>query len=257
MADLYSVRASITLCEGILACYVEMNRLRMNWLAAHEKLPGEVFVIEGQEVRAGEVVRSMRGMRDVIDQGNMMIEEMRRQLAEMYSVLSGSNGAPALRSGEEAIHPSELLVRQTSVAELACEPNLYDLVKAYAAESGKSVHGEAVLDIAAYQRMQDAGLSRTIGAWRNGSLIGFLIVMVTPVPHWGGQVVASTESYFVLQGERHGGVGLKLRQLAEQLAREAGARGLYLSAPVGSRLDKVMQRSGYRPSNMNYFKEFA
>jgi hypothetical protein len=88
MADLYSVRASITLWEGLVACYVEMNRLRRDWLAAHEKLPEEVFAVDGMETRAAEVVQGMRTMRGVIDRQEAVIRETHRQLEEMRRALS-------------------------------------------------------------------------------------------------------------------------------------------------------------------------
>ncbi|VWC40611.1 hypothetical protein BLA6993_07028 [Burkholderia lata] len=92
MSDLYSVRASIQMLEGMLSCYVEMNRLREEWLAAHERLPGDVFAIDGLEARAAQVVQSMRNMRAAVDLGVKSIEATRSDLAALRHVLASVEG---------------------------------------------------------------------------------------------------------------------------------------------------------------------
>lgn len=147
-----------------------------------------------------------------------------------------------------------LQVRRTSVAELAAAPNLVDLVQAYAAESALPVLGSAVLDVSAYARMEAAGIGYLIGAWRGDRLVGFLVLITTPVPHWGNQVLASAESFFVHPDERHGGAGRELRTLAEAVAHEAGARGVFISAPSGGALARVLPHWGYAHTNSVFFR---
>lgn len=147
-----------------------------------------------------------------------------------------------------------LQVRRTSVAELAAAPNLADLVQAYAAESALPQLGSAVLDVPAYARMEAAGIVRLIGAWRGDRLVGFLILIVTPIPHWGNQVLASAESFFVHPDERHGGAGRELRTCAEAVALEVGARGVFISAPAGGALSRVLPHWGYEHTNSVFFR---
>ncbi|TAN29579.1 MAG: GNAT family N-acetyltransferase [Castellaniella sp.] len=148
-------------------------------------------------------------------------------------------------------------VRLSSVAELAAAPNLDELVQAYAAESALAQLGPAVLDVPAYARMEAAGIAHFLAAWRGARLVGFIILITSPVPHWGNQVIASTESFFVYPTERHGGVGQKLRKLAETVAHDVGARGIFISAPAGGRLERVLSRSGYQHSNTVFFQRLA
>lgn len=148
-----------------------------------------------------------------------------------------------------------LQVRRTSVAELAAAPNLADLVQAYAAESANPALGPAVLDVPAYGRLEAAGMAHFLGAWRAERLIGLLILITTPVPHWGSQIIASAESFFVHAEERHGGAGRELRTLAEAVAREAGACGVFISAPSGGALARVLPHWGYEHTNSVFFRE--
>lgn len=147
-----------------------------------------------------------------------------------------------------------LQVHRTSVAELAAAPNLADLVRAYAAESALPALGSAVLDVPAYARMEAAGIGHLIGAWRGDRLVGFLVLITTPVPHWGNQVLASAESFFVHPDERHGGTGRELRACAEAVAREVGACGVFISAPAGGALARVLPHWGYAHANSVFFR---
>jgi GNAT superfamily N-acetyltransferase len=104
--------------------------------------------------------------------------------------------------------------------------------------------------------LEQVGTAHTIGAFREDDLVGFIIVLVAVLPHFGRRV-ASTESFFVAQSERKSGAGLQLLREAERLARELGAVGFFVSAPIGSRLASVMPRARYREASTIFFRSFA
>lgn len=112
-------------------------------------------------------------------------------------------------------------------------------------------------DRQAYERMVGAGLMQPLGVFMDDELVGLCAVLITPVPHFGGLVIASTETLFVAQAHRAGGVGLQLLRAAEDLAVQAGAPGLYVTAPVGGRLERVLPGMGYRETNRVFFRGAA
>ena len=105
-----------------------------------------------------------------------------------------------------------------------------------------------------YTNMVNLGLMRPLGVFVDGELVGLCAVLITPVPHFDGRVLASTETLFVAQAHRAGGAGLQLLRAAEALAADAGASGLYVTAPVGGRLERVLPGMGYRETNRVFFR---
>jgi GNAT superfamily N-acetyltransferase len=88
-------------------------------------------------------------------------------------------------------------------------------------------------------------------------MVGFLVLLVSVVPHFG-VTIATTESFFVARAARKSGAGLMLRNEAERIARGIGAVGLFISAPVGSRLAEVMGKTkGWRETNRVFFRGLA
>ena len=97
-----------------------------------------------------------------------------------------------------------------------------------------------------YEHMQDLGVIHVLGAFKQGTLVGILVIVASVIPHYG-VMMASTESFFVRPHERKGGAGLALLKEAEVLSAELGATGLLVSAPFGGRLAEVLPKKGYRP----------
>lgn len=148
-------------------------------------------------------------------------------------------------------------VRPCTVAEFERAPNCDALLAEYEAESAIPELGQTVrhADLAQYKAMEAAGLMHMLGAFRDdGEIVGFLTLLIAPLPHFGGRLVASTESVFVTAAERRGGPGLDLLRAAERLAAERGAVGILVSAPVGGRLEKIMPRTGYRETSRVFFR---
>ena len=85
-------------------------------------------------------------------------------------------------------------------------------------------------------------------------LVGLCAVLIAPVLHFGGKVIASTETIFVAEAHRAGAVGRKLLHAAEEVAVLAGAGGLYVTAPTGGRLERLLPHVGYHETNRIFFR---
>lgn len=136
-------------------------------------------------------------------------------------------------------------IRKLSFDEVSAYPEFEAMAQAYADESKIDEMPPHCVNGPAYRAMEQAGIYHIIGAIDEDKLIGLVAVLVTFVPHYSVKV-ASTESYFVGEAYRKGGLGLKLLKAAEALAKEHGAVNLFVNAPMGSRLVQVMPRIGYR-----------
>lgn len=145
---------------------------------------------------------------------------------------------------------------QSTVADMEREPNLFALFAEYAQESATPELGVPDVQLEMYRQMEAAGALKILGAYQGNTLIGFLVMLVTVVPHFG-RLIASTESYFVTKSARRGGTGIKLLRCAEQLARDLGAVAFFVSAPSGGRLAQVMPRMGYRETNRIFMRGLA
>ena len=144
-------------------------------------------------------------------------------------------------------------IKPCSVADIESAPNVADLLAEYAEESALDALGGANPQWETYRQMEAVGVARVLGAFQREKLVGFLVLLVSIVPHFG-KLLASTESFFVAKSARKTGAGLKLLREAENIARDTGAVGFFVSAPMGSRLAKVLPGVGYRETNRMFFR---
>lgn len=152
--------------------------------------------------------------------------------------------------------PDQITVRSCTLEEIERSPTLADLLSAYGKESALSELGKSSPCMDTYRQMAASGVLHAIGAFAP-ELIGLATVLVFGLPHYGGKKIASMESIFVLPEFRRGGTGLKLLRAAEDCAKGNGAAALMVSAPIGSRLEKVMSHSNYRATNCVFTKRLA
>jgi GNAT superfamily N-acetyltransferase len=149
--------------------------------------------------------------------------------------------------------PDAIIVRQSSVDEITSADNLPDLLEHYAQESSIDGLGSINPDWTTYKNLEQSGYYTPVAVFVGGVLAGFAGVIITQNPHYG-KTIAVTESLFVDPQFRKHGVGNKLTQHVETLARDRGAAGLLISAPSGGRLEKLLPASGYRETNRAFFK---
>lgn len=150
----------------------------------------------------------------------------------------------------------QLTVRQCRAIDLEQAPTLPALVAEYAAESTRTDLGDYNPQFQMYRKIEELGLMRFAGAWIGESLVGFAVVCVTIVPHYG-KLIATTESLFVTAEARRAGAGRALMKEAENIAKEMGADGLFVSAPANGRLAAILPRSGFTHTNQVFYKGFA
>jgi len=136
---------------------------------------------------------------------------------------------------------------------LACA-NYQALFAEYAAESSTEGLPAPQPDMALYRALHASGCMHTLAAFQGDTLIGFLVMLAHRNPHYG-ITLAVAESLFVAAAHRAGGAGLRLMREAEDLGARLGAAGIFLSAPAGGKLERMMQASSaYRHSNTVFFR---
>ncbi|WP_173063972.1 GNAT family N-acetyltransferase [Sulfurimicrobium lacus] len=149
----------------------------------------------------------------------------------------------------------EPTIRTITVDEAFDSPVFAALCDEYRTESLRNPHLIGALpDRAGYERMVDAGLLYPLGVFVGDELAGICAVLITPVLHFGGKLIASTETLFIAEAHRAGGAGMKLLRAAEAVAIHAGAGGLYVTAPTGGRLERLLPHVGYHETNRIFFR---
>jgi GNAT superfamily N-acetyltransferase len=139
------------------------------------------------------------------------------------------------------------------VAELETSPNFAELLAEYGEECAIDGIGMPDPQFETYRQLEQAGIVHLLGAWDRDELVGFLILVVTVLPHYGKKV-ACTESFFVSKSVRTKGFGLHLLIDAECLAKRLEAVGLLVSAPSGGVFDQMLGQFGYKQTNNIYFR---
>lgn len=150
-----------------------------------------------------------------------------------------------------------LRIKLVTVSELMSARNFDALLQEYGAESAIPELGGVSAQRETYERLEAAGVLSVFGAYLGSNLVGFLAIIMSHLPHYGA-LVGTTESFFVTPSARGSGAGAKLLREAEDFASALGAVGVFVSAPVGSKLDTLLEvKRGYRRTNHVYFKGLA
>jgi GNAT superfamily N-acetyltransferase len=148
-----------------------------------------------------------------------------------------------------------LEVSPATVAALRGDPHIEALAAEYEAEARSPEMPDAHPQWEQYAALEAAGLLEAIAAREGGELIGFITVLRSNLPHYGG-LVSVVESLFVSAGRRRTGAGRALIRAAEAVAARHGV-ALLITARIGSALEVVLPRLGYRPSNIVFVRSVA
>jgi GNAT superfamily N-acetyltransferase len=132
-------------------------------------------------------------------------------------------------------------IRKSTVDEIRSAPNFSELSQAYGQELIVSHGPSPSADVEAYKNLEASGVWRVFGAYYNDLLIGLVTVLVTVFPHYTA-TMAVTESFFVFKEWRKTGAGLKLLSVAKKYAKENGAPGLLVSAPISGVLAEILEQ---------------
>ena len=149
-----------------------------------------------------------------------------------------------------------LEIKKYTIDMLAQHENLPQLLKEYANESSIQEMPKFNPNIKMYRTLEKSGLFHTFVAVADGKIVGFILVLVTILPHYS-VLAGVVESFFVAKKYRKTGVGIKLRQTAETHAKNTGACALLISAPMGGVLEKILPYVGYRETNRVFFKSLG
>jgi len=146
-------------------------------------------------------------------------------------------------------------IRQVSVDDFFDDPETDRLLQLYAAECAIDDMPRPVPHVMSYKALEASGALHAFAAYVDGKMVGFIAVIIPILPHYSVKT-AATESFFVDPEHRSGGLGLKIIAYIERYAKEQGAAGLLISAPAGSRLEKMMSRFDYKHTNTVFFRAF-
>lgn len=104
-------------------------------------------------------------------------------------------------------------------------------------------------DWAQYVALDEAGLFHVTTA-RNGSLVGYQMVLLAPTLHSCGVMCAVNDAFYVRP--EHRGIGRAILAHSMDALAQRGARVLQMQAPEGGRLGVMFKRLGFRPIETVY-----
>lgn len=146
-------------------------------------------------------------------------------------------------------------VRKCSWLEFSAYREFPALLAAYAEECGMEGMPPPELHEPLYMAMERSGSMDVLCATVEGRLVGFLVLLVSPNPHYGGAKIGVVESFFVAREKRRTGAGDALLRAARESATHRGAVAFLVIAPLGSKLALVLSRDkAYRESNRVFFR---
>lgn len=149
---------------------------------------------------------------------------------------------------------ADIEIRPVSAKCFFSYPGTRHLIKEYSKECANRTLAASPPNEDQYVKLEEMGLLKAAGAFDGDTLVGFVAVVFSFVPHFKGEALASTESLFLSKSFRTGANGLKLLQWAQQTAVLYGAAGLFVSAPAGSRLEKLLAHKAEK-TNSVFFLE--
>ncbi len=145
-------------------------------------------------------------------------------------------------------------IRTCMAADVFDDPASEALFAEYAEECANPVLGRTVPSRAMYEAIEAAGAGKCLSVSVDGALVGFAFVLIGPLPHFQG-LFATVESVFLNRQSRRFGLGLRLMEAVESLARDAGCEAIFFCAPTGSRFLAVLRRRrGYWRTNVVFTK---
>lgn len=146
-------------------------------------------------------------------------------------------------------------IKSLSAREFFDQPNVWHLFREYAQESLIDGFIDPDPSIETYQWLEDMGILHAIGAFVDGKMIGFISILTSAPPHYK-QAISNIESFFVSMDYRRSGAGLKLMRAAEDYAKSIGSPVITFSAPVGGKLDRLLDKMNYRHTTNVYMRMF-
>jgi len=131
-------------------------------------------------------------------------------------------------------------VRPCRAAEIFDDPASEGLFAEYRAECVNPVVGPALApDKKMYESLEQIGVGYCFGAYREGVLCGFALVVAGKLPGYA-EPHARVERLFVSVAARGSRLGVHLMAAVEDCARALGCDGITYSAPAGGQLANLL-----------------
>ena len=147
-----------------------------------------------------------------------------------------------------------MIVKCCTAAEILEDPGLPDLLQEYKLE-GERLPGAEFLP-ERYYALERAGILQTFKAYNTSNeFVGFGTVICNVVPHYKAPV-GVIESVFLRKSARRSGLGLDLFIAMEDHCK-AHAQCMYVTAPAGSVLQRLLPKLGFTLSNLVFLKVFS
>lgn len=147
------------------------------------------------------------------------------------------------------------MIRAVSYSAILDATNSKELMAEYSAECSLPELGSPNPQRELYELLEKSGGFQAFGVYEGNTLVGFVSLLIYVLPHYGKKIAAS-ESLFLGSGYRKKGVaGLYLLDFIYDYAKENKCHSLMLSAPLGSKFDKLMTIfDNYRHTNNVYLR---
>lgn len=124
-----------------------------------------------------------------------------------------------------------------------------ELLAEYEAECASPELGAYRINTALYAVLEDSGALTVFGAFEGESLVGFITVLNTGLPHFSEQSAVS-ESLFVKKTHRSTTAGARLIRTAEEWALGNGCVAICFGATVGSAAEAMYAKRYSRASSL-------
>jgi hypothetical protein len=149
------------------------------------------------------------------------------------------------------------MIRLSTLEELITHKDFAALIEGYGEECRNKKLKEPNPDYELYGRMEQLGVAKFIMVEWGDRLIGFAVVLFSPVAHYSA-MIAVTESIYMVPEYRKSAIGGMLIKFIERLSdEELGADGLFITAPRDSALEKALHKNEtYDHTNTVFFKGF-
>ena len=139
------------------------------------------------------------------------------------------------------------------VTDIFDAKNSEELFREYAKESKSELMPESIPDKDIYKELEEQYLLHCVGAYDNGTLVGFIVGLITPNFHHSTKGM-TIESIFVLPEHRTGGTAKGLVYRLEVIAKANDCSTMFLGGRIGH-IEKRAKALGFTPTSVISVKD--
>lgn len=144
------------------------------------------------------------------------------------------------------------MLEKMTVEELYSKPGFQEMINEYAKLAITKLPAPLYRK-EDYMPLEAAGILTVWGYMYEGSVVGFTSCLLSRIPHYGIGI-AIAESLFAVESMRGKGIGNQLIAAVEEHARAAGVGAVFMSCPIGSEFEIVLQRRHYSAETITHVK---